>query len=179
MHRLLIAFSVVALLAGVTAEAEAQQSKAPEGFFVSGGLHTYAGPWSGGLPGFRFDGGIGLGDLPIAIVLPITFDARGGGRLFTLAPGVQYEYRLEQIEMAGLLSIVGEVGIGFFSVHSRYFGDRYSDFGGLLRVVAGARYYMENPLGLFFFLNPIGFSAFLRNNGGAAYEFSAGAGWRF
>jgi hypothetical protein len=180
MRRIHIAFFALALLAGFAPEAQAQ-SQAPDGFWVSGGFHTYAGR-GGGVPGFRVDGGFPVG--PIAIVLPLTFDVRGNIRLFTLAPGVQYEYRLDQIEMAGLLSIFGEVGIGFFTAHERYndfFGDRISSSyaGGLLRMSVGARYYMENPSGLFFFLNPIGFSAFLRNNGWASYEFSGGVGWRF
>jgi hypothetical protein len=184
MHRLIIAFSVVALMAGFTTEAEAQQSRAPEGFWV-GGSYDHLSGWTGGLNGFRLEAGIPLGDLPIAIVLPFTFHGRNYGwgprRLITIAPGIQYEYRLEQIEMPGLLSIYGEGHIGFFGAFERdnFFDDRYSAFGGVFRVNTGVRYYMEKPRGLYFHLTPIGFTAFMRNRGGVSYEFLTGVGYRF
>ncbi|NLY93898.1 MAG: hypothetical protein GXY23_07680 [Myxococcales bacterium] len=173
MRKFLIALSVVTLFIGAAHTAEAQSSKAPEGFWVGGGLHAYAGGWvAGGNPlGIRVEGGLPIG--PVAIVLPLTIDARHGGKILTIAPGVQYEYRFEQINMPGLLSIFGEAGLGFFTVHP------HTRAGGLLRVNVGARYYMEKVRGLYFNLNPIGFSAFMRDHGGAAYEFMMGAGYRF
>jgi hypothetical protein len=182
MRRIVIAFFAVALMAGFAPEAEAQQSRAPDGFFVSGGFHSYAG-WGGGYPGMRVDFGIPLGDLPIKLILPITLDGRANNLLFTVAPGIQYEYRLEQVDMKGLLAIYGEGGVGMYLYRwkwSNAFGDEKNvTAGGLIRVVVGARYYMESPEGLFFFVNPIGFSAFLRDGGGAAYEASLGVGWVF
>jgi hypothetical protein len=183
MHRLFIAFSVAALMAGFSTQAEAQQnSRAPDGLFVSGGFHTYAG-WGGGYPGMRVDLGIPLGDLPIKIILPMTLDGRANHLLFTLIPGIQYEYRLEQIDMKGLLAIYGEGGVGIFVNRWRYrdvfFDERQTRLGGAFRVGLGVRYYMENPEGLFFFANPIGFTAFVRDGGGASYEASLGAGWVF
>src|SRR5690606_39714172 len=123
-------------------------------------------------------------DLPLKLAAPAPLDGRANNLRFTVAPGIQYEYRHEQIDMKGLLSIYGEGGIGMYLYRWKWnnpFGadDKDLTAGGLLRIVTGVRYYMEKPEGLFFFLNPIGFSAFIRRGGGASYEASLGVGWVF
>src|SRR5690554_1203566 len=172
MYRISLAILAFALLLGFSQGASAQ-SKAPEGLWVAGGFNFMARR-GGAVPGMRAEVGFRVAPkVPLDLVIPVTVGGRWGGTYLTIAPGVQYEYRFEELPK-GVLSIVGEGGLGVGFV----FGGG-TNAAAVLRVLAGARYYFEKVDGLFVHLTPLGFTAFMRRNGFAAYDFTMGAGFRF
>ncbi|NLE49077.1 MAG: hypothetical protein GX614_11805 [Sandaracinaceae bacterium] len=171
MYRFSLATLAIALLLGFSQEASAQ-SKAPEGLWVAGGFNFMAR--NGAIPGMRAEVGFRVAPkVPLDLVIPVTIGGRWGTQILTIAPAVQYEYRFENLPK-GVLSIVGEggLGIGFLFRND-------TDVAGILRILAGARYYFEKVDGLFVHLTPLGFTAFMRRGGWAAYDFTMGAGFRF
>lgn len=174
MYRISLATLAFALLLGFSQEASAQQSsKAPEGLWVGGGFNFMAGRGRP-VPALRAEVGFRVAPkVPLDLVIPVTIGGRWGAKYLTIAPAIQYEYRFENLPK-GVLSIVGEGGLGVGFIFAGG-----TNVAGILRVLAGARYYFEKVDGLFVHLTPVGFTAYMRRHGFAAYDFTMGAGFRF
>jgi hypothetical protein len=147
---------------------------------------------SGVYAGMRLEVGIPLPfDLPLSVIVPMSFHGRSQDfffgsvktRFFSLIPGIQYEYVLP-LEIAGAVSVVGEVGLGFALGWAKFRNNGApnntdTDAHAAMRFSVLARYYFAGVPGLFVMVQPVGVTAVFANGSTAFYEFMVGGGYRF